>query len=161
MPRTLTGAHQMGDMGVKLMTKEIKKQIPVLGGQDGKGIDAIVYVKWFNPAGPQTWWITEYDPNEEIAFGYVQGMYDEEWGTFILHEIQNVRVPILGLGIERDLYFTPKPLRECLRSTCHQGSCIAAAVPSGAAAVVWGGARRTAPCAPVCGWEKTERADRS
>jgi hypothetical protein len=107
----------MGDMGVKLMTKEIKKQIPVLGGQDGKGIDAIVYVKWFNPAGPQTWWITEYDPNEEIAFGYVQGMYEEEWGTFSLHEIQNVRVPILGLGIERDLYFTPKPLRECLRST--------------------------------------------
>lgn len=101
---------------MKLMTSKIKKQIPNLGGQEAKGMDAIVYVKWFNPVGGQTWWITEYDPKKEMVFGYATGGCEDEWGLISFPEMQHVRVRF-GLGIERDLHFTPKPLRECLKDT--------------------------------------------
>jgi len=106
----------MGDTLMRLMTSKIKKQIPNLGGQEGKGMDAIVHVKWFNPTGGQTWWITEYDPKQEMVFGYATGGYEVGWGRMSLPETQHVRVRF-GLGIERDLHFTPKPLRECLKDT--------------------------------------------
>ena len=101
---------------MKLLTSKIKKQIPDLGGRTCMDMDAIVYVKWFNPTGGETWWITEYDPKGEMAFGYATGGYEVEWGRISLQEIQAVRVRF-GLGIERDLHFTPKPLRECLKGT--------------------------------------------
>lgn len=44
-------------------------------------------------------------------YGYVSIFGDEcdEWGYFALSELQSVKGP-LGLGIERDLYFDPKPI---------------------------------------------------
>ncbi|MBM4226110.1 MAG: DUF2958 domain-containing protein [Gammaproteobacteria bacterium] len=104
----------MGDMIMKLMTSEIKRKIPALRAQEGLGWDAVVHVKLFDPTGSATWWITEYDPEEEIAFGYVTGMVEDEWGYVSLKEISSVRVRY-GLGIERDLSHRPKPLSECLR----------------------------------------------
>jgi len=104
----------MGDVIMELMTSEITKVIPELGGQEGKDMDAVVYVKWFNPTGGETWWITEYDQKTKVAFGYVTGMTEDEWGYISLKEISSVRVRY-GLGIERDLGFTPKTLGECLR----------------------------------------------
>jgi len=101
---------------MELMTSEIMNKIPALRAQDGLGWDAIVHVKWFNPTGGQTWWITEYDPKEGIAFGYMTGMCEDEWGYVSLKEISSVRVRY-GLGIERDLNHRPKPLRECLNRT--------------------------------------------
>ncbi len=47
-----------------------------------------------------------------IFFGYVSihGDFCDEWGYFALSELQSVRLPPFGLGIERDLYFDPKPI---------------------------------------------------
>jgi hypothetical protein len=50
--------------------------------------------------------VTEFD-GEDLLFGLVQGL-EEELGYFSLSELESVRV--LGLPVERDLYFTPKPL---------------------------------------------------
>jgi hypothetical protein len=52
--------------------------------------------------------VTEFD-GEDLFFGLVQGL-EEELGYFSLSELESVRV--LGLPVERDLYFTPKPLSE-------------------------------------------------
>lgn len=94
-----------------LMPPEVLAVIPKLYAQDSKGDDAVVYVKWFG--GPATWYITEYDPEERIAFGLCDlGMGFPELGYVSLDEVLEVRVPPFQLPIERDLWFTPTPLRE-------------------------------------------------
>ena len=94
---------------VMLLTKEIRSKLPALYSQDAKGGDAIVVVKFFDPCGSWTWYATEFD-GEDRFFGLVDGS-DKELGYFSLSELQNFKNRF-GLGIERDLHWTPKPLRE-------------------------------------------------
>jgi len=94
---------------MKLLTQEIKKKLPKLYEQDGKGGDAIVYLKMFCPDSDWTFFATEFD-GEDMFFGLVDG-FEKELGYFSLKELQSVKGP-LGLPIERDLYWQPKTLRE-------------------------------------------------
>jgi len=48
-----------------------------------------------------------------LFFGYVIG-HEEEWGYFLLSELESVRGPG-GLTIERDLYFKPGPFSQIIR----------------------------------------------
>ena len=92
---------------MKLMTTEILNRIPPLHGQEAKGDEAIIYVKFFNPAGAGTWYATEYDPEQRMFFGYVDlgmGPGCSELGYFSLDELEALRLPY-GLTIERDLHF--------------------------------------------------------
>jgi hypothetical protein len=93
---------------MKLMTKELERQMPKLYSQDGKGFDAIVYARYFHCFSNWLWLATEYDPTDKIFFGYVCG-FEKEWGNFSLEEMEGIQ------GVERDLYFTPKPLKEVLK----------------------------------------------
>lgn len=101
---------------MKLITKELEKRFAQVGCQDGLGNDAIVIAKYFNPAGRGTWYATEYDPETKLFFGWVSIFGDEndEWGTFSLFELENLRLP-LGLKIERDLYCGEKPLKDFIK----------------------------------------------
>lgn len=94
---------------MKLLTKEIRKKLPPLYAQDGKGGKAIAYLKLFVPSGSWSWFITEYD-GEDTFFGLVEG-HEKELGYFSLSELESVRGP-LGLPIERDLWWKPKTLAE-------------------------------------------------
>ena len=96
---------------MKLLTKEIESRLPPLGSQDGLGYDAVAWAKFFTPDNSWTWYAIEYDPAERMFFGLVLGM-EQELGYFSLDEFEAARGP-LGLPIERDLHFEPKPLREC------------------------------------------------
>ena len=114
---------------MKLLTQAVRKSLPPLYSQDGKGEDAIVQVKYFDPSGSWTWFCTEAsamladgtsvpltdarakDAEDVTFFGLVIGL-ETELGYFSLNELEGVRGRF-GLGIERDLYFTPKPLKEC------------------------------------------------
>ena len=94
-----------------LMPDWLQRQLPPLYGQDGAGDDATVFVKWFG--GPCRWLITEYDPQERIAFGWCDlGLGFPELGYVSLDEVLAVRIPPIGARIERDLYFTPRSLRD-------------------------------------------------
>ena len=95
---------------MKLLTEEIKKQLLPLGSTDSQP-DPVAIVKFFNPTGIGTWWACEFDPDSGIFFGKADLGYPE-LGTFSLEELQSYKGQF-GLGIERDLYFTPKPLSEC------------------------------------------------
>jgi len=53
--------------------------------------------------------LTEYDPAEKIAFGYVMGLACDELGYTSLTELESLERPF-GLTIERDLYFHPAKL---------------------------------------------------
>ena len=97
---------------MKLITKEVAKKIPALYSQDGAGMDAIVHVKFFYPAGAATWYITELDPEEGLAFGWADLGHGGELGYVSIAELEAFRGRF-GLGIERDIHFTPRPLREC------------------------------------------------
>lgn len=102
--------------GMKLLPKEIRKILPPLYSQDGKGAAAVVYARFYTPDNAWCWWATEGEPildegGSEVDFhffGLVQGQF-EELGYFSLKELEKARGP-LGLPIERDLHFTPTPL---------------------------------------------------
>jgi len=104
--------------GMKLLTKEIRKKLPPLYSQDGKGGKTIAYVKFFTPDNNWTWWATEGSPikdekGKEVDFhffGLVDGHF-KELGYFVLSELESARGP-MGLPIERDLYWRPKTLEE-------------------------------------------------
>jgi hypothetical protein len=93
----------------KLLTEELRRQLPPLYSQEDKGSRAVAYVKFFTPDSKWSWWGLEFD-GEDTFFGLVEG-HVKELGYFRLHELENVRGP-LGLPVERDLYWQPKTLAE-------------------------------------------------
>lgn len=95
---------------MKLLTEKIREQLPKLGETDNQA-DPIAIVKFFNPTGLGTWWACEFDPKTGIFFGKADLGFPE-LGTFSLGELQSYKGPF-GLGIERDIHFTPKPLSQC------------------------------------------------
>lgn len=96
---------------MKLLTEEIKKQLPALYSTEQIPCDEkICIAKFFNPCGSWTWYAVEYDPTDKIFFGWVKGDFPE-WGPFSLEELQNYKGP-LGIGIERDRFFTPKKMKD-------------------------------------------------
>lgn len=107
---------------MKLITRKLEQRFEQIGSQDGKGLDAIVIVKFFDPCGSWTWYATEYERERCVFFGFVDGDFPE-WGTFSLQEFEEFNqqakryVKRLGLGIERDMHCGEKTLREHLKST--------------------------------------------
>jgi hypothetical protein len=97
---------------MKLLTAEILKRLPPLYSQENVK-DPIAQVKFFTPWSNWTWYATEYDPKERMFFGLVQGL-ETELGYFSLDELESVRGPA-GLAIERDMYWSPRPLSEIRR----------------------------------------------
>lgn len=103
---TVNAANE-GTRGHKLLTAEDRKILPPLYSQDGKGMEAIAYVKFFSPYSNWTWYATEFD-GEDTFFGLVVG-FESELGYFSLSELDGLvkgGVPM----VERDLYWRPVPL---------------------------------------------------
>ena len=84
---------------------------PRLYAQEAKGDEALVHVKLFDPTGSWTWFITEFDPTNNTAFGLVNG-HEAELGYIDLNELANVRGR-MGIGIEIDMHFKPQTLAAC------------------------------------------------
>jgi hypothetical protein len=101
-----------GVRGHKLVTEEIRKALPALYSQDGKGDQAVAYVKFFSPYTNWTWYGTEFD-GDDTFFGLVIG-FETELGYFSLSELEGVERAGLPL-VERDLDFRPTTLGEVRR----------------------------------------------
>ena len=91
---------------MELLTQAVEekfKQFPYLS-QDGKGMDAEVLVRYFNPLGAGDWLITEAEEVEEdwILYGFCSLGYGYEFGPVSLKELQSIQLPF-GMGIERDI----------------------------------------------------------
>lgn len=94
-----------------LMPDHIRKQLPKLYSTEKELIgDKVAYARYFFPMGAYTAYLLEYDPKSRIGFGAVTMGYGWELGNMSLDEMEGVKVR--GLGIERDLYFSPKKLHE-------------------------------------------------
>jgi Protein of unknown function (DUF2958) len=95
---------------MKLITPEFEelfKDYPLFSQEETE--DPMVIAKLFDPCGSASWFLTEYDPVEKIAFCYVQGLREDEWGYTSLIELESIERPF-GLTIERDLCFVQKGL---------------------------------------------------
>ena len=100
---------------MKLFTKADLANLPKLYAQDGKGDDAMVFVKLFSPFSNWTWYVTEFDPEEKIFFGLADG-FEAELGYTSLEELESLTHDRLGIpAVERDKFFTPRPIKEVRR----------------------------------------------
>jgi hypothetical protein len=100
---------------MKLITpefEELLKDYPLYSQEDVE--DPLIVAKLFDPAGSASWWLTEYDPVEKIAFCYVTGLVQNEWGYASLIELESIERPF-GLSVEIDLYFVQKRFSECVK----------------------------------------------
>lgn len=101
-------------------------EAPQLYSQDGKGLDAIVHAHYF--VGSNDWLITEYDPAEDLAFGWAclnGDRQNAELGYVSMAELEEIRVPFAitvdgGPGlqaaavVERDAHWTPISIRQAV-----------------------------------------------
>lgn len=103
-----------------LLTQEVirKFERTPLYSQEGKGLDAKLLVKYFNPAGSGTWLITEAEKQENgdyLLFGLAK-IQEWEWGYTLLSDLEKYRGTVsfigggfngekyTGIRIERDRY---------------------------------------------------------
>ena len=103
-----------------LLTQEIKRALPKLYSQEDKPAEQVpIIVKFFDPTGSWTWYVTEGEPTEDgdyRFFGLVDG-FEKELGYFLLSDLQHAKAGQTGmraLPIERDLHFAGKTLAEVM-----------------------------------------------
>jgi hypothetical protein len=97
---------------MKLFTKEVDKQ---LFAQYPKGSDLenqMVVAKIFNPYGRGVWYLLNSDPEDPDYIWAIVDLFEPDMGSVSRSELQTVKVPPFGLGLERDIYFSPKPAKE-------------------------------------------------
>lgn len=112
-------------------TIEMIKNVPPLGSNEEIGLQAPVKLHYFG--GGSDWWITELDPDDRIAFGFVclNGMTDcAELGYISIEELLSVSFPVeincIGEAeaskrfmarceVELDLHWKEKPLGEIMK----------------------------------------------
>ena len=91
-----------------LLTKQDIKNLPELySTEDVK--EPVVFVKLFHPLSSATWLLTEYNPEEKLAFGYCH-ITDGELGYVSIAELENIVIG--GLKVEKDRSWKPKKLSE-------------------------------------------------
>ena len=97
-----------------LLTKKIReKLIKNHLEQDGtKTFKA--EVKLFNPCGVGTWYLSELNPDTNVAFGLCE-LHEKELGYVSIDELKEIELPFF-LKIERDLYFQPTHFSELMQS---------------------------------------------
>ena len=94
----------------RLLPDDVAQNLPPLYATEHED-DPLVRVKFFTPDSSWTWFLTEFSPERRLCFGMVHGL-EHELGYFSLDELEAARGP-LGMPIERELYFKPRPLSQC------------------------------------------------
>ena len=104
-----------------LITKAIERKLQtnqaMMDEADQRGVDFSIanlkpVVKLFNPMGSGRWYLFSMDENGR-AFGWAY-ITDGEYGYVDMKEMQHVSVGF-GLGIERDLHYTPETFNETIK----------------------------------------------
>jgi len=98
---------------MKLLTKELLKKLPPIGHSIKTKEEPQAIVKWFTPDSNWTWYVAEYNPENGMCWGLVDG-FEKEFGYFTIDEIQKLKGP-LKLPIERDMWFEKCNLNSLVR----------------------------------------------
>lgn len=94
---------------MKLLTATLLQRFRKIGSQEDRP-DPLVIAKYFTPDANWTWYAIEYDEEQRMFFGLVDGQ-EVELGYFSLIELEYSR-GALGLPAERDLHFDECRLSE-------------------------------------------------
>lgn len=103
----------------KLHEKLVKLGIPALYSTEGKPeSERVIYAKCFALASGATWLISEYNPEEKLAFGYTDlfGTGSQGgacWGYISIEELEElvwINIP----RVEFDRYFSKKLFTKCI-----------------------------------------------
>jgi Protein of unknown function (DUF2958) len=122
---------------MKLLTNELRQQLLANGREQAKvkgtkaERDFWPVVKFFYPAGPATWLLTELDPEDnDIAWGLCDlGMGFPEFGTVRISEFESF-VGRAGLRIERDKWFEAKaPISRYIEAASNAGHILEQVAP--------------------------------
>ena len=97
---------------MKLLTKELLKKLPPLGYSIKSKEEPQAIVKWFTPDSNWTWYVAEYNPENGMCWGLVDG-FEKEFGYFTIDEIKAIRGPF-KLPVERDWSFDPVNINSLL-----------------------------------------------
>jgi len=90
-----------------LLDSQYKKLVENHKAQDGtKDFKAVV--KLFNPTGIGTWYLSELDPETNVAYGLCC-LHEKEFGYVSLDKLKEFK-GVFGLGIERDAHFDANKL---------------------------------------------------
>lgn len=95
------------------------KETPALYAQDGKGYDALVHAHYF--LGSNDWLVTEYDPADDLGFGWacLNGDRDNaELGYVSLAELASVAAPLRGRDVTTGRTFV---VPGAIRVECEDG----------------------------------------
>ena len=99
-----------------LMDDELLKRFRQIGRQEHTP-DPVVICRLYDTAGTAKWFLTEYDPETQMAFGFVTGLQEDEWGYVFFPELELLIHPLFGIPrIERDPYFKEAPISQILPS---------------------------------------------
>mgnify|MGYP003147872166 CR=1 FL=1 len=82
---------------MKLLTKKITERMIANYDHADKNLDEqldlYAEVKLFNPVGIGTWWLSELDPETNVAFGIAE-IHEKEYGYVSLDELKNLKLPL-------------------------------------------------------------------
>jgi hypothetical protein len=99
---------------MKLVTKELLGKIPNMEENESGRI----YAKFFHIMSQWKWYAMEYDPENEIFFGFVHGDFPE-LGYFSLSDFEDNQLG--GLPFERDLFWNDETTLETVKSASAEG----------------------------------------
>lgn len=108
---------------MKLWSKQLEakaRKYP-LYSQEGKGMNAVILAKFFNPYGAGTWLVTEAEQQPDgdcLFFCYGTNGREWEWEYITLSELTQTKVKVFGyrFPLERDLYIpNGMTVGECLK----------------------------------------------
>ena len=112
---------------MKLLTKALHEELRAnsMRQTEDENFDPKPVVKLFHPMGAATWLLTEIDEDGDRAFGLCDlGHGYPELGYVSLTELESVKV--LGLGVERDMYWTATKIISDYATTAREAQRIVA-----------------------------------
>ncbi len=90
-----------------LFTKDIDKKLFAQYSLGANLENQMVVAKIFNPYGRGCWYLLNSDPEDSDYLWAIVDLFEVEMGSVSRSELESIKVPPFGLGLERDLYFTP------------------------------------------------------
>jgi len=100
---------------MKLFTKEIDSKLFEQYKMGSDLENQKVVAKIFNPYGRGTWYLLNSDPQDPDYIWAIVDFFEVEMGSVSRSELQGIKVPPFGLGLERDMSFTPINAKELFK----------------------------------------------
>lgn len=89
---------------MELFSKDLEEKLPKMMEGDGTA-----YVKFILPETKWKWYACEYDPENQVFYGLIEGN-DKIWGKFSLKELEEIKGPN-EMNVKRDENFTVKKMK--------------------------------------------------